>query len=226
MNKFKIGIIRVISTDDEYIKYRHQEIIEKFLPMFKIKTVCITNQPEGIHNVKTKKKAVPKIIKLGIKMSKEVDGIIISCAEDPGVKELIKKINKPVVGPGRAAAVSALDFGNRVVAISLSDQVPSIYEEVLGKKLIKVINVSNINKSMDLTNKDSIEKIVKAVKDYKEEYDVITLTCTGMSTIDLPEILSKELEIPVIDPVRSAGLLMYEYLIQYSNIRSQKGGLE
>lgn len=223
MNKFKIGIIRVISTEDDYIKYCHQKLIEKYLPMFNIKTECISDQPEGIHNLETKKKAVPKIIKLGIKISKEVDGIIISCAEDPSIRELNNKIDIPVVGPGRSAAVNALNFGDKVVAISLSAQIPSVYKEVLGKKLVKVISVSNINKSMDLTDKDSIEKIIKVVKDYKKAYDVITLACTGMSTINLPKILNKEFKIPIIDPVKSAGFSMYEYLIQYSNIKKREG---
>lgn len=216
MGKYDIGIIRVLSTENEEIIYKHGKIIEKSFPMFKTKTVCIENQPEGINNQTAHNRAVPKIINLGLEMSKEVDGIIISCAEDPAVKELNKKLNIPVIGPGRAAAVTSFFYGEKVVVLSLLEDIPTVYRDILKDKLIGIAHNPEIKESMDLINKNKLNKLIERVNNFKNIFDVLTLSCTGMSTVGVSDNLRKKFDVPVIDPLISAGLFMYNSLKQYA----------
>ncbi len=217
MKKYTVGIIRVLSTENEEIKYKHGKIIERSFPMFKTKTFCIENQPEGINSKAAHDKAVPKIINLGLKISQEVDGIIISCAEDPAVKELDNKLDIPVIGPGRAASVTSIFYGEKIAVLSLLEDIPSVYKDILKDKLIGIIYNPEIKESMDLVNKNKLNKLIEKVNNFESNFDVLTLSCTGMSTVGVSDILRKKFKIPVIDPLMSAGLYMYYSL--------KKGGI-
>jgi len=87
MKIFNIGLIRVLITNDRELLNFHGNILHNNFP-FEVESNCISDQYTGVHSKETYLKAVPKIIDLAIEMEKKgKDGIIISCAEDPGVVE-------------------------------------------------------------------------------------------------------------------------------------------
>ena len=85
MKTYKVGLIRVLTTEDEELLQLHGKLIESYFPMFQVVSRCIPEQPEGIHDDETFAVGVPKVVNLAVELWKEgCQAIIISCAGDPG----------------------------------------------------------------------------------------------------------------------------------------------
>ena len=82
-----VGVIRVITQDQEQAD-AHGLLIERAFPQVRVVSRCIPDQPEGVHDAATKRTAEPKVIALACQLvEQDADGIIVSCADDPGVAE-------------------------------------------------------------------------------------------------------------------------------------------
>ena len=53
MKKYRVGLIRVLTTDDPQLKQMHGALIEQYFPMLQVESRCIPDQPEGIHDDQT-----------------------------------------------------------------------------------------------------------------------------------------------------------------------------
>ena len=80
--KFKVGLIRVLTTEDQDILLAHEKLLNQYFPMLTVETKCIPDQYEGIHSPELGALAVPKIVETA-KSFRDVDMIIVSCADDP-----------------------------------------------------------------------------------------------------------------------------------------------
>ena len=101
MKTYKVGLIRVLTTEDEELLQLHGKLIESYFPMFQVVSRCIPEQPEGIHDDETFAVGVPKVVNLAVELWKEgCQAIIISCAGDPGVPEARQAVPIPVIGAG------------------------------------------------------------------------------------------------------------------------------
>ena len=47
--KFKVGLIRVLTTEDEEVLQSHGKQIMEYFPELEVVTKCIPDQYEGIH---------------------------------------------------------------------------------------------------------------------------------------------------------------------------------
>ena len=81
--KFKIDLIRVLTTENEDVLLAHERQLKSYFPQLQIETKCIPDQYEGIHTPELGEIAVPKIVATA-KSFKDADMIIVSCADDPG----------------------------------------------------------------------------------------------------------------------------------------------
>lgn len=215
MKQYKIGVIRVLTTEDEELLNLHGKLLENYYPMFKTVSRCIPDQYEGIHDDATEIIAVPKIVELAREM--EADGceaLIISCAGDPAVNECREVVKIPVIGGGRSTAALALYYGDRPSALGITDELPIGYRKVFGDKLVGSAKGEGVVSTLDLMTSAGYEASREAAaKEREKGADVIALSCTGMSTIGIFESLGKDLKIPVLDPVMSEGLIaLYELL--------------
>jgi allantoin racemase len=57
--------------------------------------------------------SAPQVVEIGLSLAKDVSGIIISAFGDPGIADLRRQVNIPVVGIAEAAMVAASDKGRR-----------------------------------------------------------------------------------------------------------------
>lgn len=48
--KFKVGLIRVLTTEDEEVLSAHGKQIMSYFPELQVETKCIPDQYEGIHS--------------------------------------------------------------------------------------------------------------------------------------------------------------------------------
>jgi len=212
MPKIKIGLIRVITLTNEVFLNAHAKVLKDRFSNFDIKTRCIPDQPEGIHDQETERIAVPKIVKLAQAFEEEgMDIVFISCATDPGVKECRELLKIPVVGAGSACASIALGMSTNIGVLGITENTPEVMAKILHDKLVYSIQPEGVNTTLDLLTKKSKENVLKAADLLKQKgCDTIALGCTGMSTIHIHEIIKERLNIRVIDPVIAAG-----YVISY-----------
>lgn len=88
MKTYKVGVIRVLTTEDETVLNRHGKLLERYYPMFQVTSRCIPEQFEGVHDEETERQSIPKVVALAEEMYREgFEAVIVSCAGDPGVEE-------------------------------------------------------------------------------------------------------------------------------------------
>lgn len=212
---FKVGIIRVVTLDDQELLNLHGKMIEQRFPGIITETKCIPDQPEGIHSEELKQIAVPKIVALA-KSFKDVNMLIVSCADDPGVQE-IRDTNPgiPVTGAGESSAAIASIYGNRIALLGITGYAPEPYIRMIPNKILTVGKPDGVNSTLDLMTKTGRENAVKKGLEQKEMgAQVILLTCTGMSTIGIASELEEITGLPVIDPVLAEGMFAYHASIR------------
>ena len=209
--KFTVGVIRVLTSDDPEFVGMHGRIIEEHYPGIRCISKCIPDQPEGIHSHELEQIAVPKIVETA-KSFEDVDMIIVSCADDPGVPEVRKALpGIPVTGGGETTAALSLRYGEKVAVLGIVDYAPKAYLRMIAPdKLVAVGRPEGVNSTLDLMTPEGRESCFRKGRELKEMgAEVIALGCTGLTTIGIARDLEKELGIPVIDPVLAEGLFAY-----------------
>jgi len=148
-----------------------------------------------------------------LKKRKKVKAIIVSCADDPGVKELRKLLKIPVIGAGSSVAALSLSYGDKIGTFGITEQAPPIMREILGKYLVAEIKLEGIKTTLDLMTDEGKRNAFKSIKYLKEKRaEVIALVCTGYSTVGIAQDLEKEVGIPVLDAVIAAGLFVWHFI--------------
>jgi len=210
MKKIKIGLVRVVTLQDEKLLNAHADILMKNFKNFVVESKCIPDQPEGIHDAETEKIAAPKILDLALEFERKgVDVVFISCAADPEVEVARKFLKIPVIGAGSACASVALSLGNKIGTLGITEEAPEAMVKILRDKLVFNIKPEGVNTTIDLFLKEGRENILKAAILLKEKgCDTIALSCTGMSTIGLYQEIKQRIVIRIVDPVLAAGTLI------------------
>lgn len=207
--KFKLGLVRVVTILEEQFLNQHGRLLEAYYPQFSVESRAIEDQPTGIHDDETEALAVPKIIKL-VKEWEGIDAVVISCAGDPAVQELRAELNIPVIGAGESVALLAQRYGKKVGVLGITEEVPRAYAKAFGENIVGNCRPEGVNSTLDLmTERGHQSVIAKALEMKALGAEVIALACTGMSTIKIAKELEKACQIPVIDPVMAEGLVAY-----------------
>ena len=209
--KFTVGVIRVLTSDDPEFVGMHGRFIEEHYPGIRCVSKCIPDQPEGIHSHELERIAVPKVVETA-KSFEDVDMIIVSCADDPGVPEVRKALpGIPVTGGGETTAALALRYGEKIAVLGIVDYAPKAYLRMITpEKLVAVGRPEGVNSTLDLMTPEGRESCFRKARELKEMgAEVIALGCTGLATIGIARDLEKDLGIPVIDPVLAEGLFAY-----------------
>lgn len=221
MRTYKVGVIRVLTTNDWASINYHGKLLEQYYPMFSVESRCIPDQGEGIHDAATLSKGAPKVVTLAKQMWKEgFEAIIVSCAEDPGVEEARKILPIPIIGAGESTAALAMFFGNRPAALGITAELPKVFERFFGDRLVDSTRGKGVTSTLDLATSAGYAATVDAARKQKDMgANVIALSCTGMSTIGIASNLEHELGIPVLDPIMCAGLMTLFALIRNDTMR-------
>lgn len=213
IKKYNIGILRVLTIDDKDGLELHQNILKRYFPEFNFETRCIPNQYRGLYNKEAHDKALPDIIKMAKEWEKDIDGLIISCADDPGVNYLRKELSIPVIGAGSSAASLALLYDLKVGVIGIEQKPPENVINLLGQKVAGYIVPEGVVNTNDLQTKEGKKAILdSAYKLKKLGAEIIVFACTGLTTAGAITII-KEVGLPVVDGVIAEGLAMKALLI-------------
>lgn len=209
MDKFKVGVIRVLTTDDPAILDSHGKLLEKYFPQFQTLSRCIPDQYTGVHDDETEALAIPKVIALGKEMAPDVEVIIISCAGDPGLADLRKEVDIPVVGAGEATAFLATKYGNVFGVLGITDEPPKAYRKYLHN-IVGIHRPNLVHTTLDLMTESGRKEVFKtAISIQAAGADVIAISCTGIGPLEICGEIEAHCGIPVIDPIQAQGIIAY-----------------
>ena len=222
MEKKEVAVIRVITSADSELIAEHGRLIERYYPMLHTTTYCIEDQPYGICSQELKAQAIPKIIRLA-RTVQNADAVVISCCDDPAVKELRKELSVPVIGAGSSVCALARTYGERTGVIGITEYAPEPYKELLGERLINLGCPENVGCTLDLLSEAGRQGVLRQALELKKQgADSIALACTGMSTIGIAGELERACDIPVIDPVMAEGLFAYYACLRKETILNRR----
>ncbi|MFM2481893.1 aspartate/glutamate racemase family protein [Celerinatantimonas sp. YJH-8] len=205
----KIGIIRVVSSNDQSFIETHQRLLQPLLPDYELASRALPDQPEGIHDATTFAQALPKIRQMANQWQHELDLLMISCAADPGVKMLQSELSIPVVGAGESCARKAARYGDHIAILGIEADAPAIFYEILAGKTIHYRCPEGIHCTHDIQTPAGKQAIIAAALECEAlGANVIALACTGMATTDVAALLAPHTSLTVINPVLAAAELI------------------
>lgn len=215
---FRVGVIRVLTSEDPDFVHMHGRIIEEHFPGIRCISKCIPDQWEGIHSHELEAIAVPKIVETA-KSFDAVDMILVSCADDPGVTEIRRAIpGIPVTGGGETTAALAMKYGQKIAVLGIVDYAPKAYLRMIPDKIVAVGRPDGVNSTLDLMTPEGKASCMKKARELKNlGAEVIALGCTGLTTIGIAGDIEREIGIPVIDPVLAEGTFAF-----FESIRNLK----
>lgn len=207
---FKVGLIRVLTSDNQDFVDMHGNIIMEHFPGIEVESRCIPDQPEGIHGHELERIAVPKIVALAKEFSHK-DMIIVSCADDPGVAEIRQALpGMCVTGGGETTVALASKYSDKIGILGIVDYAPKAYLRMAKDKLVCVERPEGVNSTLDLMTPEGKASCLECAKRIKAMgAGVIALGCTGLTTIGVAKWIEEEVGLPVIDPVLAEGTFAF-----------------
>lgn len=218
--KVLIGLIRVMTLINEESINKHGRIIEDVFPELKVISRCIEGHPLGLYDFESERTAIPEIVRVGkVLEDNGAKAIVVSCANDPGINELKRTVNVPVIGAGSSCASLASIYGTRVGVLGITDLPPTPMVKILNEKLFAYEKPYGIKTATDIAkNYNAI--IESAMRLVEQNIDVLALGCTGFSTLEIAGDLERRFNILVIDPVVAAGLYAYYAAVKRPQLSS------
>jgi allantoin racemase len=171
---------------------------------FIVDTVSTPGAPEFIDYYMDAAKAAPGMLKLFKENEDQYDGFVVACHSDPNL-DLLKEISsKPVVGIGEASMKLATMLGHSFSVISTAEHSIPNKQTMIQNYHLEKYNASvraPKNEHASLSAEEIFLNTAKSALD-EDLAEVIVLGCAGLSGLD--KNLSRELEIPVLDSIVSA----------------------
>jgi allantoin racemase len=170
--------------------------------------VRVDKGPASIESRYDEVYAIPSVLEI-IKESKGIDGFVVNCFADPGVKAGREITDIPLIGPGLSSMLIASALCNRFSIVTILDNiVPELYEHVREygflEKLSSIraieVPVLELHSNEDLTLEKLVDEGKKAIKE--DGAETLILGCTGFT--GMADKLSKKLGVYVIDPLPTA----------------------
>lgn len=200
-----LGVIRVVSLEEPADINAHGLLMEQFAGIRTV-SMSIADQPDGVHDTISENTAVPKIISLAehLSFNTEVDAITVSCAADPAVDQLRKKLDVAVFGAGDCGANIARATGSRIGVIGITEVVPKGIATVLGDSFFGYRHSDRAEQTTSLCSAGVLEDLTEHASNLKDlGADVLLFACTGFSEIGLKEHLRNYVSLPIIDLVEA-----------------------
>lgn len=207
-----LGIIRVLTHDDQHFVEEHGRLIQQQYGIPAISR-CIADQRCGIFDAQTEAQAVPKIIELGRALEAEgCNALFLSCAADPGLSQLRAAVSVPVIAAGSASASTAAMLKRPVAVMGIGANAPAPFRQILGEGVRYARPEGVFNTTDLLTAEGRRQALACAAMLYDEGIEVIAFSCTGFSTIALADAIRSELGKIAVDAVSAAGLFISQLM--------------
>jgi allantoin racemase len=144
----------------------------------------------------------------------------MSCGSDPGIDALREAVKIPVIGPGNSAMHLCSLIGKRFcrlvthrtgrqrIGLAPFEQYNGLMKWISSRDI--GLTVREVRNNPEGTLSACIEHGKKAIEE--EAVDVITYSCMSMAFLDIDELLSEKLGVPVINPAKAAVKMAETYI--------------
>jgi allantoin racemase len=202
-------IVPGVGLDNEEL-IRRQEILRSLA--FKGTEVDVVSVDEGPYTIESgfeEEYAAVSYLRKLYEVEDYYDAFIIGCFGDPGLRAARELVSKPVVGPGEASyAIASLLSRKFIVLTPLKSTVTITWDQInmygYTGKVYDVIPIDIKVADIQRDREELLKFIKNSVKDVLSEgkAEAIVLGCMsmGFSMVDLD--LSKDLHVPVVNPVK------------------------
>lgn len=209
MGGVKVGLIRVLTVTDPAEYDSQAKLLRGCYPQLDVVTKILEGQPRGVYDDESLKEAEPKVVRAAEELDAAgVAVIVVSCAEDPGVELAKRRIGVPVIGAGTAGALVARAYSRPVGVLTLNGTVSPPVRDILGGLITGVARPEGVQTALDLRTPGGMRGIEAAGARLKDlGCKVVLLGCTGMTALGVSAKLTKDLGLPVVDPLMSAGAI-------------------
>ena len=198
-------ILNPVSTDlwDELVEDALRKVAD---PRTEVKVKHLERGPKSIECYYDDVMAAPYVVEEVVRAEREgVDGVIINCFDDPGLRASRERVSIPVLGIGETSMIAALHLGHKFAVISTGRNARPVCElKALELGIIdRLAYASGIPIGvLDLRDREEeVKKLLlreSGVAIDKFGAEVIVLGCGGF--LGLADQLSEELGVPVVDP--------------------------
>jgi len=203
----RVGLIRVISSPDPGVRDEHGRWMMERFPSLHVVSRGIEGFPDGLFDRTTADSAVPAVVDVAQQLASDVDVLLVSCTEDPGVTEVRRGVSVPVVGAGAALVAICRSLSDHFGILTISAHPPRPLRDGLNEHRVSWRRVPNVRFTTDLPA--ARENIVRSTEELVDEgCGVIVLGCTGFSTLRISTTLREQFGVPVLDPVLSMGAVI------------------
>lgn len=118
-------------------------------------------------------------------------------------------------GQERAPQLYACSMAAPPAVLGITENIPAGYQRVFGDLIVDNARGNGVESVLDLMTPQGYSATVEqAQRQKKIGADVIALSCTGMSSIQIAPALERETGLPVLDPVMCEGLMTLFELIR------------
>ncbi len=225
--EIKILVINPVATEkwNDFDRRYFQNIADAET---KMEITAISRGPKSIETFYDVAHASPELLKIVRARCKNVDGIVINCFADPGLKAARELTDKVVLGPAETSMCVATQLGSKFSVVSVCKNAGPWIErqareigliENLASAVGVEIPVLELGKKPERTVRTIVESASKAVK--KDGAEVIILGCTGMAS--LADKVRDKIDVPLLEPAATT-FKMAEMLVKLG-IRHNRGGL-
>lgn len=168
---------------------------------------CIPGGPESIESAYDEVLAGPYVVEQVLQAQFEgFDAVIVYCGSDPAVAAAREVVDIPVVGPGKASRLVALDLGYRFSILTVLDSCvardgESVSEKGLPPERLASVRSIGIPVSQVRDDIDATFQALKAAGERCIQEDgahCLVLSCLGMA--GMGSRLTEALGVPVLDP--------------------------
>ena len=175
--------------------------------------------------------AGPEILEMAVRAEKEdYDGVILYCFSDPVMEACRQAVSIPVIGAGQAACLMVPLVGYQgALLLADKERIPEKKAALLRTGLsadciigYEAIHTKGLDpvKDRELLKKELIDAGYRVLA--RTDAQVLVLGC--LSFLGLADDVSKEIQIPVIDP-GPASVLMAEAMVRQNLSSSKKAYL-
>ncbi|HHV79429.1 MAG TPA: hydrogenase expression protein HupH [Firmicutes bacterium] len=204
MDKTELGVAEM--------ERRQRKLREWAFPGTQVDLTAVTRGPASIESMYEEYLAIPPTAeKVKEAEAKGYDAAIIGCFGDPGLDGLREISDMLVVGPAHASIALATTLGHRFSFVTVTETIVPALRKLAWESgaLDALASVRFIDTPVMEVNKNheaAVEKMIaegrKAVKE--DRADVLVLGCMSMGFLDVAELMTRELGVPVINPSKAS----------------------
>ncbi|HSF03554.1 MAG TPA: aspartate/glutamate racemase family protein [Solirubrobacterales bacterium] len=203
------------------VERRREFLQTRAAPGCRIEVRSLADGPASIESSYEAAVVVPELCQAVARAERDgFDAVIVGCFSDPGLEALRELCCLPVVGPGASALHLAAQLGSRFSVLSplggggLGRVQARLRALGLADKLASVRSVGMPVLEVAQNRGAALERLAAVGRSAarEDQADVLVLGCMSMGFLGITEELTKELGLPVVNPV-TAGLKTAEMVV-------------